>query len=88
MSKLLASLLDVPLVLLEVILDDVALDADVGDDVLGVVLDLVLRVQVGVAAQPPQVHRDCGIEPVGDLACGAHLLAAGLDVDVLILVLD
>ena len=41
MSKLLVSLLDVPLVLLEVILDDVALDADVGDDVLGVVLDLV-----------------------------------------------
>ena len=41
MSKLLNSLLDVPLVLLEVVLDDVALDADVGDDVLGVVLDLV-----------------------------------------------
>ena len=29
MSKLLVSILDVPLVLLEVILDDVALDADV-----------------------------------------------------------
>ena len=41
MSKLLVSLLDVPLILLEVVLDDVALDADVGDDVLGVVLDLV-----------------------------------------------
>ena len=88
MSKLLLSVLDVPLVLLEVVLDDVSLDADVGDDVLGVVLDLVLRVQVGVAAQPPQVHRDRGIEPVGDLAGGAHLLAAGLNVDVLILVLD
>ena len=49
---------------------------------------LVLGVQVRVAAQPPQIHRDRGIEPVGDLACGAHLLAAGLHVDVLILVLD
>ena len=88
MSKLLNSILDVPLVLLEVVLDDVSLDAHIGDDVLGVVLDLVLRVQVRVAAQPPQVHRDRGIEPVGDLASGAHLLAAGLHVNVLILVLD
>ena len=29
MSKLLVSILDVPLVLLEVVLDDVALDADI-----------------------------------------------------------
>ena len=55
MSKLLVSILDVPLVLLEVVLDDVSLDADVGDDVLWVVLDLVRQPITGQYYAP--VHQ-------------------------------
>ena len=79
---------DFPSFRYKVISDDISLDADVGDDVLGVVVDGVLGVEVGSLAEAPQVQSDRLLELVGDRAGRALLAGARVLVDVLIFLLE
>ena len=79
---------DFPYFIHKVIADDISLDANIGDDVLWVVVDGILSVEVGVLAQAPHIEGDGLLMSIGYLAACALLVGAGFLMDVLIFLLD